>query len=215
MKKPDHHLRLNEGAWSDLAWWNESLVDWNGVSLLSALGEQEPSIALMSDASGSWGCGEYWGTQWFQLPWSITDCSVNVNITTKELIPIVIAATIWGRAWTGLVVCSHCDNEVVVAVLNRHISKDADLMHLLRCLTFFEAKFSIRMVATHVAGVHNTLVDDLSRDRLSSFLQAAENMSLTGQCFPPQPLLDMIMNHKPDWISLDWRGMFKRTLSLV
>ena len=30
------------------------------------------------------------------------------------------------------------------------------------------------MIATRVAGVHNTLADDLSKDRLSSFLQAAD-----------------------------------------
>ena len=27
VKKPDHHLHLNKGARSDLAWWNEFLVD--------------------------------------------------------------------------------------------------------------------------------------------------------------------------------------------
>ena len=179
------------------------------------MGEQEPSVVLTSDASGSWGCGAYWGSKWFQLPWSDTECSVEVNIATKELIPIVIAAAIWGRAWTGLVVCCRCDNEAVVAVINKRTSKDAELMHLLRCLVFFEAKFSTRMIATPVAGVQNTLADDLSRDRLSSFLQAAENMSLTGQYFPPQPLLDMLVNHKPDWTSTAWREMFKSTLNLV
>ena len=137
-----------------------------------------------------------------------------MNIATKELIPIIIAAAIWGRAWTGLVVCCRCDNEAVVAVINECTSKDAELMHPLRCLIFFKAKFSTRMIATHVAGMHNTLADDLSRDRLSSFLQA-ENMSLTGQCFPPQPLLDTLMNHKLDWTSTDWREMFKSTLNLV
>ena len=117
MRKPDHDLCLNRGAWSDLAWWNEFLVDWNGVSLLSALGEQEASIVQTSDASEMWSCGAYWGSQWFQLPWSITDCSVDVNIATNELIPIIITAAIWGRAWVGQVVCCGCDNEAVVAVL--------------------------------------------------------------------------------------------------
>jgi len=55
--KLDHHIKLNAGAWSDLAWWHEFLEDWNGVSSLSALGEFDPTIVLTSDASGSWGCG--------------------------------------------------------------------------------------------------------------------------------------------------------------
>lgn len=101
-----------------------------------------------------------------------------------------------------------------MAVLNDRTSKDADLMHLLCCLTFFEAKFSMRLIAMHVAGVHNMLADDLSTNRLSSFLRAVD-MSLTGQCIPPQPLLDMLINHKPDWTSLAWRRMFKSILNLV
>lgn len=76
VKKPNHHIRLNKGARSDLAWWNEFLVTWNGISLLAVMGEQEPTVVLTSDASSSWGCGAYWGSKWFQLPWSDTEWSV-------------------------------------------------------------------------------------------------------------------------------------------
>ena len=57
VRKPHHHLSLNKGARSDLAWWHEFLT---GVSLLVALGEQEPTVILTSDASGRWGCGAFW-----------------------------------------------------------------------------------------------------------------------------------------------------------
>ena len=40
---------------------------------------------------------------------------LDVNIATKEMIPIVIVAAIWGRVWMGQVVCCCCDNEAVVA----------------------------------------------------------------------------------------------------
>ena len=62
VKKPDHHVHLNLGARSDLAWWYEFLVEWNGVSMPSALRDQQPSITLTLDSSGSWGCGAYWGS---------------------------------------------------------------------------------------------------------------------------------------------------------
>ena len=215
VKKNHHHVSLNKGARSDLAWWHEFLTEWNGVSLLSALGEQDPSVIVTSDASGGWGCGAFWGSKWFQLAWDNTACSKEVNIATKEMIPIVIAAAMWGKAWEGEVVCCRCDNEAVVAVLNKRSSKDPDLMHLLRCLTFFEAKFSFRVVATHIAGAKNTLADDLSRDNLSSFLKAAGHMALSGQSIPPQPLLDMLINHKVDWTLPTWRRMFRDTLDMV
>ena len=215
VKKPNHHVSLNAGARSDLAWWSVFLEQWNGVSLLAVLGEQEPSVILTSDASGSWGCGAYWGSQWFQLPWHGTVGTAGANIATKELIPIVIAAALWGKAWAGLVVLCRCDNEAVVAVLNKRTSRDHDLMHLLRCLTFFEAQFSFRMTATHIAGSQNTLADDLSRDNLSSFLRMTECKSLDGQCIPPQPLLDMLINRKPDWTSPAWREMFRGILNMA
>jgi len=131
---------------------------------------------------------------------------------TKELIPIVMAAAMWGKAWGGLVVCCRCDNDAVVAVVNRRTSRDQDLMHLLRCLSFFEAAFSFRVVASHIPGVENTLADDLSRNKLSSFLQA---MGQSHQSIPPQPLLDMLVNYKPDWTSPAWRRLFSTTLRMV
>ena len=215
VRKSSHHVHLNRGARSDLAWWHEFLVQWNGISLLSALGEQQPSVTLTSDASGSWGCGAYWGSHWFQLAWSNTACRADSNIATKELIPIVIAAAVWGQHWTGQVVCCRCVNTAVVSALNNRTSRDNELIHLLRCLTFFEAKFSCRLVATHISGSRNTLADDLSRDNLSSFFQAVGNISLLNQSVPPQPLLDMLINSKPDWTSARWRRMFRDILSKV
>ncbi len=28
-----------------------------------------PDVVVVSDASGTWGCGAYWGRTWLQLPW--------------------------------------------------------------------------------------------------------------------------------------------------
>ena len=41
-------------------------------------------------------------------------------------------------------------------------------MHLLRCL-FLEAHFQFEVVAAYLPGIHNSLADDLSRNRLLSF----------------------------------------------
>jgi len=101
VQKLHHHLSLNKGAKSNLAWWREFLTVWNGVSLLAVLGEQELTITVMSDASGRWGCGAFWNSHWFQLAWSNTTCTEEVNIATKELIPIEMAAAMWGKAWEG------------------------------------------------------------------------------------------------------------------
>ena len=76
------------------------------------LQRQNPQAVLVSDASGSWGCGAFWVTRWFQLQWPATVSEY--HITVKELIPIVLAAAVWGPEWSGLTVEARCDNAAVV-----------------------------------------------------------------------------------------------------
>ena len=82
------------------------------------------SVTVTSDASGSWGCGAFCSRQWFQLTWSDTLCDPTTNIAVKELIPIVIAAALWGGEWRGETVHCRCDNQAVVSVLRSRTSKD-------------------------------------------------------------------------------------------
>ena len=60
-------------------------------------GDQTLSVIRTSDASGGWGCGAFYEEHWFQLAWKDTRGVEGLNITTKELIPIVIAIALWGR----------------------------------------------------------------------------------------------------------------------
>lgn len=46
------------------------------------------------------------------------------SIAHKELIPIVMAAFIWGRSWQGKIVLFWCDNEAVVTVVNKLYCRD-------------------------------------------------------------------------------------------
>ena len=144
--------------------------------------------------------------------WKDAHGADGLNIATKELIPIVMAVALWGRNREGQVVQCRCDNSAVVAVLTSRTSRDQDLMHLLRCLALFEAKLSVRVVGTHLPGIHNTLADNLSRDALSSFLQASP-LIISNQSVPPPPLLKMLISHKPDWTSPAWREMCNAILN--
>jgi len=97
-KRPHHHIRLNHGFKSDLMWWKVFSTHWNGASLLVDP-FATPQVVLTSDASGSWGCGAWCGSTWFQLQWD--NSSGLKQITEKELLPIIIAAAIWGHSWGG------------------------------------------------------------------------------------------------------------------
>ena len=90
-------------------------------------------------------------------------------MTTKEVIPIVIGAAICGRQWTGKVILCQSDNAAVVAVINLGVSRDTEVMHLIRCLVFIAAKCNFIVTATHISGHRNNLADALSRNRLDDF----------------------------------------------
>ena len=157
-KQPHHHIRLNAEFRSDIRWWKASATNWNGAAIM-AIPEQH-SLHLTSDASGSWGCGAWHATHWFQLEWAPE--TRDWNIAAKELLPIVIAAVILGHLWRGRQVVARCDNAAVVAVLNSRYSKDKHMMHLLRCAFFAEAYRNFKLAAVHLPGTRNVLADDLS-----------------------------------------------------
>ena len=107
-------------------------------------------IGKISDASGSWGYGAIQDNSWLQLCWSPR--LSHFSIAVKEMIPVVLAAAVFGPNWSGKVVQFVVDNEAVVSVLNSTSSKDTHLMHLVRLLVFFAAKFDFWFTAAHIPG---------------------------------------------------------------
>jgi hypothetical protein len=167
--------------------------------------KSHPDICLTSDASGSWGCGAFVHSSWFQLKWP--ESFQGLHITIKELLPIVMAAAIWGEQWQNKSVLCRCDNLAAVHIINSGTSSDAHALTLLRCLHFITAKFNIILSAVHLPGVDNVLADALSRDNLAYFLlhnpQASPLPSLI-----PVPLLDPLASTNLDWTSPSWNSTF-------
>ena len=62
-KRLEHFVRLSREARSDIEWWWQFSTSWNGIKLLKSPAETHPSTIVVSDASGSWGCGAYCGSQ--------------------------------------------------------------------------------------------------------------------------------------------------------
>ena len=68
-----------------------------------------------------------------------------MDISVKELVPVAIAAGLWGPQWSGKHICFHSDNMAVVAVLQRRSAKSPPPMHLLRCLSLFSAFYCFHL----------------------------------------------------------------------
>ena len=93
-----------------------------------------------------------WGHHWFQLRWPPSYATVTCTIVPKELVSVVMACAVWGWHSRGKVVHVHSDNEAVVASANVGYSKDPQMMHLIRCLFFILAAWSISLYACHFSG---------------------------------------------------------------
>ena len=210
-KKQDHKIRLNMECKADLHWWNTFISGWNGTALFPG---RPLSDVVTADASGSWGCGALLedGTLWFQFQWPPSWSEV--NIATKELFPLVMAAALWGTRWRGGRILFRSDNQAVVAALASYSARDPPLVHLLRCLFFFEAYFEFEHVVEHVPGSDNGAADALSRNKVTSFL------SLLPQANPspsptPQPLVELLSDKSLVWTSPRWRQLLEATLRVV
>ena len=100
-------------------------------------------------------------SRWFNAPWSTVWRPERIAL--KELVPVVVAAAVWGREWSGSAVLLESDNSTVVAAVNLGTSRDATLMPLLRSLQFIKAAFSFTLRARHLPGKLNHVADALSR----------------------------------------------------
>ena len=212
-KELHHHIRLNVGFRSDLQWWDLFLAEWNGTRMLACKSVTHPDATVISDASGHWGCGAFCSTgNWFQIQWP--DIWNAVHITVKELLPIVVARAVWGKAWNGMTIKIKCDNAAVVAIINSGRSKEHRAMHLMRCLFFVLAQYNMFILAEHIPGRDNVAADSLSWGNLSLFHQQVPT-AMPHPTPVPEELLQVLIHQQPDWMSASWRVLFNSILRKV
>ena len=204
--KKHHHIRLNAAFRSDVLWWNTFLSTWNGISMISENIDHE--VRVFTDASGGMGCGAWWGTEWLQYKWPKSGSVADLPITQKEVIPVVLACSVWGNQWWGQTVHVYCDNEAAVAVLNSGYSQDLQIMHLLRCLFFIKAHFQMEVKVSHIPGAENTQADAISRDLLPVFFSQVPTAS-PSPAVVSAPLLALLVERQLDWTSPHWAKLFK------
>ena len=107
-----------------------------------------------------------WPEQWEEM-----------DISVKELIPVVLVAALWGRFWQGQHICFHSDNMAVASILHTRTAKSPQLMHQLRCFAFYCAYYHFHTSCVHVPGAMNMAADALSRNNLTLFLSLAPRPS--------------------------------------
>ena len=197
-------VRLNTEFRSDLCWWACFLERWNARSLLSVHGSPLPDITYFTDASGAWGFGGCWDNAWFSCPWDDYWKSPEIAITTKELLPVVVAVGLWGARWRHKHVLVRSDNSGAVNIVNHKDSKVPLNMHLLCCLHFLCSHHDITIQAEHIEGRCNIAADALSRNLLQAYLKTTPGAERTTTPIPAAPR-QLLISERPDWLSPSWR----------
>ena len=130
-----------------------------------------------------------------------------MEIVVKELVPVVIAAAIWGASWASRCVLFLIDNLAVVMVVQKLTcnARDPLLGNLLRRLFFYAAHFNFTFAATHIPGIQNTAADALSRGNLPLFTSLFPQVP---RVVVPPAVLDLFMQQSPDWNSIQWTTLF-------
>ena len=119
----------------------------------------------------------------------------------KELVPIVISCAVWGSILQESSTEFHCDNQGLVAAINKGSSKDTMVIYLLRCLWFFTAAFDINITATHISGKSNNAADMLSRNQAAKFLETHPDIPAFPTPLPPS-ILHLVTPHAETGLDL-------------
>ena len=206
VKAPSHFVCLNVGARADLKWWECFLQEWCGSSFFPL---QEPAHHVFSDASGAYGCGAVVDAEsWFQVSWPEEWEAVDISV--KELLPVVVAAALWGNTWQGKHIHFHSDNMAVVAILHSRTARNPELMHLLRCFSFYSAHFRFHASCAHVPGAINSAADAISWNNLTLF---ASLVPEARQVQVQPALFQLLVATRPDWGSPTRTQLFSRSLA--
>ena len=210
--KLHHHIRLNREFRSDLQWWSLLAPKWNGLCFLRPMGRAVADVTVYSDASGAWGFGAFAGNVWLQGQWPHS--WEKTNITAKELLPIVLAAALWGPRWHGKMVDFQCDNQAIVCTINSWRSQEPLVMQLLRGMALLAMEFSFHIQAQHIPGVDNTAAETLSRNNISLFFTQISHVNQEPTVIPEE-IGQLFITQQPDWLSSTWKQNFRSFLQQV
>lgn len=193
-------IQLGPDFYDDLQWWLRFMTEWNGISLLPDRDWMDSADTLQphTDACGE-GFAAVVGTHWFHQRWTAEQQSMaqdsdmsRDSMPWKELYAIVAAAATWGPLWSRKRVVFWSDCQPVVQALTKGASRTGRMMQLIRSLHFYAAKYSFVYRAQHIAGVNNTIADELSRvhdvSQLSPTCRSAIDPSPTIPALPHIPL---------------------------
>ncbi|CAF1084782.1 unnamed protein product [Didymodactylos carnosus] len=141
-------------------------------------------IESFTDTAPSIGFGGYWKDEYFASPWP-NFVPKGMSTPYYELLPLVVAASLWGKMWRGRKIMFRSDNETVVAVIQNGRCKDRTIMSLMRRFTLYACEYHFVPYAQHIPGVEYEAADCLSRLKLGKFRMLKPDARACSLPIPP------------------------------
>ena len=154
-------ITVNQDMRADIAMWSIFLKNFNGTSVITKFNVCDSSaMNLFSDASNAGFAGTF-GSRWIQGSWNPKWQSLNIAV--RELYPIVAIMGMFGHLCQNQSLIFQCDNQAIVAVINKQSSKNPTIMKLLRPLILNLMLNNIKFKAVYITSEDNVLADAISR----------------------------------------------------
>jgi len=151
--------RLTMSAKRDLKWWLTFLPLWSGIS---AIDPPRKKITIATDASGRKGIGGICYNTKEMFSTRIARSHRRKHINWKEMYAVLYAFAAWGSEWKGNRVEILCDNETVVAGINKRTIRGRAIEPLQQ-IFLIAGCHDIAVRATWIPTHENKIADALSR----------------------------------------------------
>ena len=133
---------------------------FNGKSMLL---DKQHIQSVFTDSCTQAAGGIYQG-DWFYINWGIDRPTVSsLHINSKEILAGFLAVCRWAPSWRNKRIFKHSDNMTAVSAINKGTSRNSFVMKCLRQLFWLSATYNFHVSASFLAGISNTVADDISR----------------------------------------------------
>ena len=109
------------------------------------------------------GGGATCGLEYFHLRFDDYLLAQVDHISQLELWTLCLAVKLWSKQLSGKVIKIQCDNQATVFAVNLGRTKDSFMLHCLREMAWWAAKYNFMVKVEFLCGVRNVLPDLLSR----------------------------------------------------
>lgn len=189
LSRAHYRKRISKDMRDDMYMWINFLESFNGVvHIPDKIWHTSQTLQLYTDSAGGpqMGAACYLRGKWSFFQWPIYWDGTEYlhDLTFLELVPVLLAFTLWKEELGNKKVLMWIDNEALVAVINKQSSKSKRVMFLLRELILLSMQFNIIFKAQHISSVNNGICDAISRKQWSRFRTLAPEANETPEEIP-------------------------------